>query len=71
MELQRLGSERAFSAYLILTFVNNTYSINMVIIFYRILLYSCTRYWVSYIITNDNHCSKEIYEVVVLLCSEK
>jgi hypothetical protein len=61
--------ERAFSAYLILAFVNNTLSIIVVIILCRILLYSCTRYWVSYIIIDDNHCSKEIHEVMVFISS--
>jgi hypothetical protein len=61
--------ERAFPAYLILAFVNNTLYINVVINLCRILLYSCTRYWISYIIIPDNHCSKEIREVVVFMCS--
>jgi hypothetical protein len=47
--------ERAFPAYLILVFVNNTLSINVVINLCRILWYSCTRYWVSYIIIHDNY----------------
>jgi hypothetical protein len=62
-------TERAFPAYLILAFVNNTLSINVVINLYMILLCSCTRYLVSYIIIPVNHCSNEICEVVVLLCS--
>jgi hypothetical protein len=61
--------ERAFPAYFILAFVNNTLSINVVINLCRILLYSCTKYWVSYIIIPINHYSKEICEVVVLMCS--
>jgi hypothetical protein len=63
------SAERAFSAYLILAFVNNTLSINMVIILCRILLYSCTRYWISYIIIDDNHCSKEIHEAMIFISS--
>jgi hypothetical protein len=62
-------SERAFPAYLILAFVNNTLSINVVIIFCRILLYSCTRYWVSDIIVDKNHCPKEIHEEMIFISS--
>jgi hypothetical protein len=61
--------ERAFPAYFILVFVNNILSINVVINLCRILWYSCTRYWVSYIIIHDNYCSKEIHEVMVFIRS--
>jgi hypothetical protein len=33
----------------------------------RILLYSCTRYWVSFVILDNHYCPEEILEEMVLL----